>query len=87
MGGHDRSLDQGATKLPDEFKDLGKVDLVVVTHDHGDHLGGAMEISQTNNVPIWGPAGMNQNLAALGMMPANSLPCMNKAAQSSRFPA
>ena len=36
---------KGATKLPEEFKDLsklGKVDLVLVTHGHGDHLGDAM---------------------------------------------
>jgi L-ascorbate metabolism protein UlaG (beta-lactamase superfamily) len=47
---------KGATKLPDEFKDLnklGKVDLILVTHGHGDHLGDAMEISKTNDVPMW----------------------------------
>src|SRR6476619_607539 len=47
----------GATKIPPELKDLskiGKVDLVLVTHGHGDHLGDAMEISKTNNAPIWG---------------------------------
>ena len=56
----------GATKIPPELKDLGKigkVDLVLVTHGHGDHLGDAMEISKTNNVPMWAPAGLNQTLA------------------------
>ena len=45
---------KGATKLPDEFKDLGKlgkVDLILVTHGHGDHLGDAMELAKTNDVP------------------------------------
>lgn len=44
---------KGATKLPDEFKDLsklGKVDLILVTHGHGDHLGDAMELAKTNDV-------------------------------------
>jgi L-ascorbate metabolism protein UlaG (beta-lactamase superfamily) len=59
---------KGANKLPEEFKDLsklGKVDLVLVTHGYGDHLGDAMEISKTNNVLMWGPAGMNQMVATL----------------------
>jgi glyoxylase-like metal-dependent hydrolase (beta-lactamase superfamily II) len=37
---------EGATKLPDEFTDLGKlgkVDLILVTHGHGDHLGDVRE--------------------------------------------
>src|SRR5215470_5876473 len=64
----------GATKIPPELKDLGKigkVDLVLVTHGHGDHLGDGMEIAKTNNVPMWGPAGMNQFLVTLGKMPPN----------------
>ena len=80
---------KGATRLPDEFKDLsklGKVDLILGTHGHGDHLGDAMEISKTNNVPIWGPAGMNQFLATLGMMPGNLVPRMNKGGTIEPFP-
>jgi len=63
----------GATKIPPELKDLskiGKVDLVLVTHGHGDHLGDAIEISKTNNAPLWAPAGLNQMLLTLGLMPA-----------------
>src|SRR6476469_6423756 len=64
----------GGTKVPPELKDLskiGKIDLILVTHGHGDHLGDAMELSKTNNVPMWAPAGMNQQLLTLGLMPAN----------------
>jgi len=79
----------GATRIPPELKDLGKigkVDLILVTHGHGDHLGDALEISKTNNAPIWGPAGMNQWLATLGKMPANLVPRMNKGGTIEPFP-
>jgi L-ascorbate metabolism protein UlaG (beta-lactamase superfamily) len=79
----------GATKIPPELKDLskiGKVDLILVTHGHGDHLGDAMEISKTNNVPIWAPAGLNQTLLTLGLMPANLVPRMNKSGTIEPFP-
>jgi len=32
--------------------ELPKVDLIIVTHDHGDHLGEAVEIAKKNNCPI-----------------------------------
>jgi L-ascorbate metabolism protein UlaG (beta-lactamase superfamily) len=79
----------GATKIPPELKDLGKigkVDLVLVTHGHGDHLGDAIEISKTNNAPLWAPAGLNQMLLTLGLMPANLVPRMNKGGIIEPFP-
>jgi L-ascorbate metabolism protein UlaG (beta-lactamase superfamily) len=79
----------GATKIPPELKDLGKigkVDLVLVTHGHGDHLGDAMEISKTNKAPLWAPAGLNQMLATLGLMPSELVPRMNKGGIIEPFP-
>lgn len=79
----------GGTKVPPELKDLskiGKVDLVLVTHGHGDHLGDGMEIAKSNNVPMWAPAGMNQQLLTLGKMPANLVPRMNKSGTIEPFP-
>src|SRR5215831_15464840 len=79
----------GATKIPPELKDLsklGKVDLILVTHGHGDHLGDAMEISNTNNVPMYAPAAMNQFLATLGKMPPNLVPRMGKGGTIEPFP-
>ena len=81
---------KNAPLTPPELKDLdklGKVDLILVTHGHGDHLGDAMEISKTNDVPIWGPAGMNHWLATLGKMPPNLVPRMNKGGTIEPFPA
>ena len=39
---------------PAEFKDLTryKVDAILVTHSHGDHLGDAIEIAKTNKVKL-----------------------------------
>jgi hypothetical protein len=79
---------KGATKLPDEFKDLsklGKVDLIRVTHGHGDHLGDAMEPAKTNDLPMWAPAGLNQTLLTLGLMPAKLVPRMSKGGHDQAF--
>ena len=79
----------GGTLTPPELKDLskvGKVDLVLVTHGHGDHLGDALEIAKSNNAPMWAPAGMNQQLLTLGKMPANLVPRMNKGGTIQPFP-
>jgi len=76
-------------KTPPELKDLdklGKIDLILVTHGHGDHFGDAMEISKKNNAPIWAPAGLNQTLQTLGLMPPNLTPRMNKSGTIEPFP-
>jgi L-ascorbate metabolism protein UlaG (beta-lactamase superfamily) len=56
----------------------GKVDLILVAHGHGDHLGDAMELAKANDVPMWAPAGLNQTLLTLGLMPAKLVPRMGK---------
>src|SRR5213596_4251687 len=48
-------------KTPAQYKNLdalGKVDLILVTHAHGDHLGDAPELAKKHNVPMWAPAGL-----------------------------
>ncbi len=60
-------------KTPDKYKDLdalGKVDLILVTHAHGDHLGDAPDLAKKNDVPLWAPAGLAQSLVTLGVLPA-----------------
>ncbi|MBY4946089.1 metal-dependent hydrolase [Cupriavidus respiraculi] len=64
----------GNPKTPAAFKQLpalGKVDLILVTHAHGDHLGDAPALAKMHNVPIHNGGGMGQTLVALGMVPAN----------------
>ncbi len=64
-------------KTPQKYKDLdalGKIDLILVTHGHGDHLGVAgagfdsVTLSKKHNVPLYAPAGLNQALITLGML-------------------
>jgi L-ascorbate metabolism protein UlaG (beta-lactamase superfamily) len=71
----------GNPKTPPEWKDLdklGKVDVIFVTHGHGDHIGDAIPLAKKNNAPVWAPAGMNQFLATLGYLPPNLAPRFGK---------
>jgi len=68
-------------KTPAQYKNLdalGKVDLILVTHAHGDHLGDAPELAKKHNVPMWAPAGLQNSLVTLGILPTNLAPRMNK---------
>jgi L-ascorbate metabolism protein UlaG (beta-lactamase superfamily) len=61
-------------KTPVSWKNpaaLGHVDLVLVTHAHGDHLGDAPDIVKGTNAPLWAPAGLAASLASLGVVPEN----------------
>jgi len=68
-------------KLPAEQKDLarlGKVDLVLVTHAHADHVGDGPALAKLHNAPLYGPAGLNDTLVALGELPPHLSPRFNK---------
>src|SRR5256886_7078729 len=59
-------------KTPAQYKNLdalGKVDLILVTHAHGDHLGDAPELTKKHNAPLWAPQGLAASLASLGLVP------------------
>jgi L-ascorbate metabolism protein UlaG (beta-lactamase superfamily) len=71
----------GNPKTPPEWKDLdklGKVDVIMVTHAHGDHLGDSIPLAKKNNAPVWGPAGMDQMLSTMGYLPVELAPRMGK---------
>ncbi len=79
----------GNPKTPQEYKNLdaiGKMDIILVTHAHGDHIGDAPALSKKYNVPMWGPAGLNQTLQTLGVMPAELTPRMGKGGTIKPFP-
>jgi L-ascorbate metabolism protein UlaG (beta-lactamase superfamily) len=66
---------KGGPKTPanikNDFSALGKIDLLLVTHGHVDHLGDAPELAKLNNTVLYGPADMVTPLITLGMLPAN----------------
>ncbi len=56
-------------KTPAEYKNLdklGKVDLILVTHGHGDHVGDVKDLAAKTNAKVYGPAGLIQTLTELG---------------------
>ena len=68
-------------KTPEAFRKLealGKVDLVLVTHGHFDHMADAPELAKMHNAPLWAPAGLSQSLAILGVLPPTQALRMNK---------
>jgi L-ascorbate metabolism protein UlaG (beta-lactamase superfamily) len=68
-------------KTPAAFKNLqalGKVDLVLVTHGHFDHFADAPALSLLNKAPLYGPAGLDQQIVSLGILPAELAPRFGK---------
>ena len=68
-------------KTPPEFKkleNLGKVDVLLVSHAHWDHFADAPAIAKLNNIPMWGPGDLNSVTVALGILPPNLAPRFNK---------
>lgn len=68
-------------KTPQRYKDLdalGKVDLILVTHAHFDHIADAPALAKKHNAPVWAPPGLNDSFVTLGVLPAELAPRMNK---------
>lgn len=71
----------GASVLLDPFfapgnglgpKDVGKVDVLLVTHDHGDHVGSTVEIARQTNALVGCMVSTAQSLVERGV-PAGSI--------------
>lgn len=68
-------------KTPKKFKNLsalGKVDLILITHAHGDHVGDSIKLAKMNNAKIYAPPGLNDTFSSLGLLPKKQLPRFNK---------
>jgi L-ascorbate metabolism protein UlaG (beta-lactamase superfamily) len=75
-------------RTPAEYKDLsklGKVDLILVTHGHGDHIADAPELARMNSARVYAPGDLNQTLTTLGVLPPELLPRMNKSGSVTPF--
>lgn len=59
-------------KTPAEYKNLdklGHVDLILVTHGHGDHVGDVKDLAAKTKAKVYGPAGLIATLVDLGWIP------------------
>ena len=61
-----------------DLKNLGHIDVLLVTHGHWDHFADAPEIAKLNHTPMYAPGDMNATVVALGILPAELAPRMNK---------
>lgn len=60
-------------KTPAQYKDLdalGKIDLILVSHAHGDHFEDAPALAKKHNAKIIGPSGLQSTMISLGIVPA-----------------
>ena len=74
---------------PAKYKDLaalGKVDLLLVTHGHGDHIADAPALAKLNAIPLWSPGDLNMTLTTLGVLPPAQLPRFNKSGRIAPVP-
>lgn len=80
----------GGPKAPAIYKQdlsaLGKVDFLLVTHGHVDHLGDAPALAKLNEAILYGPADMITPLITLGIIPANLGFRFNKSGSISPYP-
>jgi L-ascorbate metabolism protein UlaG (beta-lactamase superfamily) len=65
----------GGPKTPAPYKTdlsaIGKIDALLVTHAHVDHLGDAPALAKLNNIKLYGPADMVTPLITLCILPAD----------------
>jgi L-ascorbate metabolism protein UlaG (beta-lactamase superfamily) len=68
-------------KAPAEYRNLnalGKVDLILVTHGHGDHVGDLQELARLSGATVVTNWEMGLNMISLGMLDADKVIAMNK---------
>jgi L-ascorbate metabolism protein UlaG (beta-lactamase superfamily) len=81
----------GGPKTPAPYKAdpgaIGKIDLLLVTHAHGDHIGDAPALAKLNNTVLYGPADMMTPLNTLGILPPNLTHRFNKTGHVTPLPS
>ena len=68
-------------KAPAEYRNLnalGKVDLILVTHGHGDDVGDLQELARLSGATVVTNWEMGLNMISLGMLDADKVIAMNK---------
>jgi L-ascorbate metabolism protein UlaG (beta-lactamase superfamily) len=73
-------------KTPAKYKDLsalGKVDLILITHGHQDHISDLPELARLTGAPVLGPFELILNLVSLGLIDGGKAIPMNKGGTAS----
>lgn len=68
-------------RTPAPYKQLehfGRIDVLLVSHGHFDHIADAAALAQMYKVPLRSPGDLNNTLMTLGVLPPDLLPRMNK---------
>ncbi len=68
-------------KTPAQYRDLnalGKVDLILVTHGHADHVGDLQELARLSGASVVANWEFALNMISLGMLEADKVIAMNK---------
>ena len=76
-------------KTPDSLKDLkalGKVDLILVTHGHGDHIGDTSALAKMYNAKVALNADIGHTFGTLNIVPYKQLIRFNKGGPISPLP-
>jgi L-ascorbate metabolism protein UlaG (beta-lactamase superfamily) len=66
---------------PPEYRDLkavGKVDLILVTHGHQDHIADLLELARLTGAKVLANYEFARNLVSLGLMEENKVIAMNR---------
>lgn len=61
-----------------QLESFGRIDVLLVSHGHFDHIADAAALAQMYNVPLRGPGDLLNTVMTLGVLPAALLPRMNK---------
>lgn len=75
-------------KTPADYKtleNLGKIDLILVTHGHFDHIADAPALALMNKARVFAPGDLNQTLTVLNVLPPELAPRMNKSGTVTPF--
>lgn len=74
---------------PAKYKNLealGKVDLLLVSHGHWDHIDDAPALAKLNDIPMYAPGDLNMTLTTLAVLPPKQLPRSNKSGRVTPIP-
>jgi len=91
-GGKVIVIDPAVTVMPTtppelkKLEALGKVDVLLVTHGHWDHITDGPALAKLNDIPMYAPGDLNNALTTLGVLPGKQLPRFNKSGRLSPAP-